>query len=52
MRIVRSEKGITMVSLVITVIIMIILAAVSLNGAFGDGAKSGKVAQAKYAIYK
>lgn len=52
MRIVRSEKGITMVSLVITVIIMIILAAVSLNGAFGDGAKSGIVAQAKNAIYK
>jgi len=31
------EKGITLIALIITIILLIILAAVSLNAVFGDG---------------
>ena len=33
----RNEKGITLVALVITIVILIIIAAVSINTAFKDG---------------
>lgn len=52
MRLISNEKGVTMVSLVITVIIMIILTAVSLNGAFGEGSNNSLVERAKNARYK
>ena len=43
---VRNERGITLVALVITVVIMIILAAVTINVTLGDG---GIVEQTKEA---
>lgn len=53
MRFINNEKGVTVMSLVITIIIMIILTAVSLNGAFGgEGSKNSLVEKAKNAIYK
>lgn len=52
MRIIRNEKGITMVSLAITIIIMMTLATVSLNLALGDGTKTGLIEKTKNAIYK
>jgi len=33
----KKEEGITLIALIITIIILIILAAVSLNAVFGDG---------------
>ena len=42
----KGEKGITLLALIITVVIMIILAAVTINVTLGDG---GLVDQAKWA---
>lgn len=52
MRLISNEKGVTMMSLVITVTIMVILTAVSLNGVFGEGSKNSLVERAKNAKYK
>ena len=52
MRLISNEKGVTMMSLVVTVIIMIILTVVSLNGAFGEGSNNSLVERAKNARYK
>ena len=43
---VRAEKGITLLALILTVVIMIILAAVTISVTLGDG---GLVDQAKWA---
>lgn len=43
----KKEKGITMVSLVITIIIVIILAGISLNATIGDDGIITKAKQAK-----
>ena len=45
----RKEKGITLVALIVTVVILIILAGVSLNLAFSD---SGLIKKAEYAVNK
>ena len=42
-----TEKGITLVALVITIVILIILATVTINVAFGDGGLIEKAQQAK-----
>ena len=42
-----SEKGITLVALVITIVILIILATVTINVAFGDGGLIQRAQQAK-----
>ena len=44
---VKNEKGITLVALVITIIILIILASITINMAFGDGGLIQKAEQAK-----
>ena len=44
---IRKEKGITLVALVITIVILIILATVTINAAFGDGGIIKKAQQAK-----
>ena len=49
MKFVRNEKGITLISLVITVIIILILAGVSLSGAIGN---NSIITRAQEAIYK
>ena len=41
-----NERGITLITLVITIIILIILATVTINGVFGD---NGLIKQAEYA---
>ena len=43
---IKNEKGITLLALILTVVIMIILAAVTINVALGEG---GLVDQAKWA---
>lgn len=52
----RREKGITLVALVITIVILIILSTVTINFAFGEGGIIKKAQQAKEltenAIYK
>ena len=45
----RKEKGITLVALIVTVVILIILAGVSLNLAFSD---NGLIKKAEYAVNK
>ncbi|MFR5190756.1 MAG: hypothetical protein ACLTEH_05955, partial [Clostridia bacterium] len=46
----RQEKGITMVSLVVTIIILIILAGISVNTLIGDNGIIAKTKQAKQNI--
>ena len=43
----KKQKGITLIALVITIIILIILAAISINAVFGDNGLIVKVNQAK-----
>lgn len=45
----KKEKGITLVALIVTVVILIILAGVSLNLAFSD---NGLIKKAQYAVNK
>lgn len=45
----KKEKGITLVALIVTVVILIILAGVSLNLAFSD---NGIIKKAQYAVNK
>lgn len=45
----KKEKGITLVALIVTVVILIILAGVSLNLAFSD---NGLIKKAEYAVNK
>lgn len=49
MRFTKKERGITLINLVITIVIILILAAVSLDGVMGDRSVIGK---AEEAIYK
>ena len=44
---ISKEKGITLVALVITIVILIILATVTINAAFGEGGIIKKAQQAK-----
>ena len=44
---IRKEKGITLVALVITIVILIILATVTINAAFGEGGIIKRAQQAK-----
>ena len=43
----RSEKGITLIALVITIVILIILSVVAINATFGE---SGLISQAEKAV--
>lgn len=45
----KKEEGITLVALIVTVVILIILAGVSLNLAFSD---NGLIKKAQYAVNK
>ncbi len=45
----KKQKGITLVALIVTVVILIILAGVSLNLAFSD---NGLIKKAQYAVNK
>ena len=45
----KNKKGITLVALIVTVVILIILAGVSLNLAFSD---NGLIKKAEYAVNK